>query len=52
MITSGLEKLWLYHKDGGTGLQLTRAPAGIRHMGAAFGADERYVWYAQRFGPW
>jgi Tol biopolymer transport system component/imidazolonepropionase-like amidohydrolase len=48
----GLEKLWLYHARGGTGLEMTPAPAGLRLMGAAFGEDERYVWYSQRFGSW
>lgn len=51
-LQGGLEKLWLYHRDGGTGIQLTQAPGGLRLMGAAFGPDERYVWYAQRFGSW
>jgi Tol biopolymer transport system component/imidazolonepropionase-like amidohydrolase len=48
----GLEKLWLYHKDGGTGLEMTPAPGALRFMGPAFGADERYVWYAYRQGAW
>ncbi len=48
----GLEKLWLYHKDGGTGLKMTDAPARLRLMGAAFGPDGRYVWYHQRQGAW
>ena len=49
---TGLEKLWIYHKDGGTGLEMVGGPGGIRMMGAAFGDDPRYVWYAQRLGPW
>jgi Tol biopolymer transport system component len=48
----GLEKLWLYHVRGGTGLPLVQQPAGLRMLGAAFGPDPRYVWYAQRFGAW
>lgn len=48
----GLEKLWLYHKDGGTGLQMTAGPGRLRIMGAAFGSDGRYVWYHQRQGAW
>jgi Tol biopolymer transport system component len=51
-LQGGLEKLWLYHRDGGTGLQLTAAPGGLRLMSAAFGPDDRYVWYGQRSGPW
>ncbi len=48
----GLEKLWLYHIRGGTGVQMTPATGGLRLMGPAFGADGRYVWYSQRFGSW
>jgi len=48
----GLEKLWLYHVRGGTGLPLVEQPGGLRMLGAAFGPDPRYVWYAQRFGAW
>jgi len=49
---SGLEKLWIYHKDGGTGLEMVVGAGGLRMMGAAFGDDPRYVWYAQRRGAW
>ncbi|MDH5805623.1 MAG: amidohydrolase, partial [Gemmatimonadota bacterium] len=48
----GLEKIWMYHKDGGTGVEMTPANGALRFMGPAFGADERYVWFAQRFGSW
>jgi len=51
-LTGGAEKLWLYHVDGGRGLQMGSAPAAIRMLGAAFGPDPRYVWYAQRNGYW
>jgi Tol biopolymer transport system component len=51
-LTGGNEKLWLYHKAGGVGIELTPAPRGLRFQGPAFGADERYVWYAQRSGSW
>ncbi|HUH13594.1 MAG TPA: hypothetical protein VMK65_10810, partial [Longimicrobiales bacterium] len=39
--------LWLYHVRGGTGTALVSEPEGHK-VGAAFGADERYVWYATR----
>lgn len=57
-------KLWMYHVDGGTGQALIRtdAPAAggrgggttdvSRHQGPAFGADPRYIWFAQRRGSW
>ncbi len=48
----GLEKLWLYHVDGGTGIEMVGGPGGQRMMGAAVDPDGRYVWYAQRQGTW
>ena len=48
----GLEKLWLYHVRGGTGINMTPGPGGRRMLGPAFGPDDRYVWYAQRNGAW
>jgi Tol biopolymer transport system component len=49
---AGLEKLWMYHIDGGTGLELVGGAGGLRMMGAAFGPNGRYVWYHERFGSW
>lgn len=48
----GLEKLWIYHKDGGTGLDMTPGPGNLRLLGASLSPDGRYVWYAQRNGAW
>jgi Tol biopolymer transport system component len=48
----GLEKLWLYHTGGGTGLEMVGGPPVQRLMGPAVGPDGRYVWYAQRNGSW
>ncbi len=51
----GTAKLWMYHIEGGTGVQLTgepASPATAKYLGAAFGPDERYLWYAQRTGDW
>ncbi len=48
----GANKLWLYHVDGGRGLEMASGSGGLRMMGPAFGADPRYVWFAQRFGYW
>ena len=48
--TGGPGKLWLYDPDGGTGLELVGAPPANRMLGAAFGPDSRYVWYATRAG--
>jgi len=54
----GPSKLYMYHKDGGGGFQLTKDPQPLNGaipvttLGAAFGKDDRYVWYAQRFASW
>src|SRR5689334_21892802 len=51
-------KLYMYHKDGGGGFQLIKDPQPLNGaipvstLGAAFGKDDRYIWYAQRFGSW
>jgi imidazolonepropionase-like amidohydrolase/Tol biopolymer transport system component len=56
-------KLHMAHVEGGAGAELIRTPAGeggrggggggnLRYTGAAFGADARYIWYAQRQGAW
>jgi Tol biopolymer transport system component/imidazolonepropionase-like amidohydrolase len=45
-------KLWMYHVDGGSGVQLLEEPANLKMIGAAFGADDRYIWVAQRTGSW
>src|SRR3989475_614526 len=54
-------EIWLYHKDGGSGTSLTKedkgpAPgppgrgAANNALGAAFGPDARYMWYARHRG--
>jgi len=55
----GPSKLWMIHKDAGGGTQLIRDPqpmlAGnnpVSTLGAAFGKDDRYIWFAQRSGSW
>ena len=48
----GQGKLWMYHREGGTGVQLIEEPDNARTMGAAFGANERYIWYGRRTGTW
>ncbi|MDB4874946.1 MAG: hypothetical protein JWM41_1392 [Gemmatimonadetes bacterium] len=54
----GTSKLWMYHKDGGGGIQLVRDPTPLNGaipvstLGAAFGKDDRYIWYAQRGASW
>lgn len=51
----GAAKLWMYHVDGGSGVALTSdpaAPATQKQLGAAFGKDPRYLWFAARSGDW
>jgi Tol biopolymer transport system component/imidazolonepropionase-like amidohydrolase len=45
-------KLHLYHRDGGAGAQLIKEPETLKTVEPAFGADERYIWFAQRTGAW
>jgi Tol biopolymer transport system component len=45
-------KLWLFHRDGGSGIQLIKKPDNALTNGAAFGPDNRYLWFAQRNGSW
>ena len=40
-------RLHMYHVQGGSGVQLIKEPANLRAMGAAFGADPRWIWYAE-----
>ena len=53
--------IWLYHKDGGSGVSLTKEDKGPapgppgrgtanNALGAAFGPDARYMWYARHRG--
>ena len=48
----GQGKLWMYHVDGGSGIQLIDEPENRRTTGAAFGSDDRRIWYAYRTGSW
>ncbi|NNF28744.1 MAG: amidohydrolase family protein [Gemmatimonadetes bacterium] len=49
---SGLPKLWLYHVDGGSGLELISEPEDLKTTGPAFTPDGRWIWYAQRTRDW
>lgn len=51
----GTAKLWQYHIDGGNGLQLSTTPVvppTLKMVGAAYGKDPRYLWFAARNGDW
>ena len=41
-------KLWMWHRNGGGGVQLVEEPANLRTVGAAFGPDDRFIWFSGR----
>lgn len=45
-------KLWIYHKDGGTGEQLIEEPGNLKTIDPAFSHDGRYIYYSARSGAW
>jgi Tol biopolymer transport system component len=45
-------KLWMFHKDGGSGAQLIDKPDPLKTVEPAFGPDGRYIWFAQRNNAW
>jgi len=45
-------KLWMFHREGGSGAQLISKPDNLKVVEPAFGPDGRYIWYAQRYGAW
>lgn len=48
----GAGEVWLYHRTGGGGLQLTKKPNDQKDLGEpAFSPDGRYVYYSQDTTP-
>ena len=45
-------KLWMWHVDGGTGIQLIEQPGSRRITGPAPTPDGRHIWFAQRERLW
>ena len=45
-------KLWMWHVDGGTGVQLIKEPGSRRITGPTAEPDGRRIWYAQRTRLW
>ena len=45
-------KLWMWHVDGGTGVQLIKEPGSRRITGPAPTPDGRHIWFAQRERLW
>ena len=47
------QSLFLIHAEkGGDGIQIGEASTTIRQMGPAFGANDRWIWFATRTGLW
>lgn len=51
-LRSGSSKLFMFHIDGSGGFRIGDAPQNQKMLGAAFGDDGRYLWYARRTGNW
>ena len=45
-------KLYMVHRKGGGGIQLTEGSFSLKTIDPAVSADGRYVYYSQRYGPW
>lgn len=45
-------KLHLYHKEGGGGSQLIKAPSSLKTVEPAFSPDNKYIYYSNRTGGW
>jgi len=45
-------KLWLFHKDGGGGVQLTKGSDNWKTIDPVVSPDGRYIYYSHRMGPW
>ncbi len=48
----GAYHLWLYHVDGGTGVDLLAKEKDRNGMGAAFGPEGRYIYFSTKMGGW
>ena len=47
-----IPKLWMYHKDGGGGIQLNDQPANLKTIDPFVSADGNTVYFSQRTGSW
>lgn len=45
-------KLWMIHKDSGSGTKIVDTPNALKAIDPSFSADGRYVYYSRRFGAW
>jgi Tol biopolymer transport system component len=47
-----ITKLWMYHKDGGGGIQLNETPANMKTIDPFVSPDGKKIYFSQRFGSW
>ncbi|MDX1617649.1 MAG: amidohydrolase family protein [Balneolaceae bacterium] len=45
-------KLWLIHREGGSGAQLIDTPSNLKTIDPAFSHDGRFIYYSMRTGAW
>jgi Tol biopolymer transport system component len=45
-------KLWLYHKDGGSGTKMVDPASAFKAIDPAFSADGRYIYFSRRNNAW
>jgi len=48
----GTPKLWIYHKDGGSGTSIISSPGNLKTTDPAVSHDGRYIYFSQRSGSW
>jgi Tol biopolymer transport system component len=48
----GVYHPWVYHVDGGSGVDLLAKEKERNALGAAFGPDGRYIYFATKMGRW
>jgi imidazolonepropionase-like amidohydrolase/Tol biopolymer transport system component len=51
-LRGGVHKLFIYHVDGGSGVEFIDTPTPLKTIEPTFGADDRYLWLTQRTGDW
>lgn len=47
-----LPKLWLFHKDGGSGVKLIKEPENRKTVEPAISSGGRLIWFSYRTGSW
>ncbi len=47
-----IHKLWMYHKDGGGGIQLNEDPATMKTIDPVVSPEGKKVYFSQRTGAW